>query len=61
MFKKLFQNIWTDQDDSVKNIYNEGVKALAKGDQLDKAIALFKQICEQHPSAAYNLGLIYLD
>ncbi|MDK9561935.1 MULTISPECIES: hypothetical protein [Gallibacterium] len=48
MFKKLFQNIWTDQDDSVKNIYNEGVKALAKGDQLDKAIALFKQIVVVH-------------
>src|SRR5699024_3028478 len=61
MFKKLFQNIWTDQADSITNIYNECGTALAIGDQLDKAIAIFKQICEQHPSAAYNLGLIYLD
>lgn len=60
MFKKLFQSIWTDQDDSVKEIYNDGVNALAR-DQLDQAIALFEQISAQHPSAAYNLGLIYLD
>ncbi len=60
MFQKLFQQIFSFQPDHVKIIYNDGVNALARGD-LDKAIPLFKQICEQHPSAAYNLGLIYLD
>nr|WP_314741519.1 hypothetical protein [uncultured Haemophilus sp.] len=60
MFKKLFQPIATFQTDGVKSIYNDGVNALARGD-LTTAIPLFEQICQQHPSAAYNLGLIYLD
>lgn len=60
MFKKLFKQITTLQPDNVKITYNEGVKALAKG-ELEKAISLFVQIHDKHPSAAYNLGLIYLD
>lgn len=60
MFKKLFQSIATFQPDNVKSTYNDGVNALARGD-LTTAIPLFEQICQQHPSAAYNLGLIYLD
>lgn len=60
MFKKLFQHIATFLPSDVKSTYNEGVNALARGN-LDKAIFLFEQVCEQHPSAAYNLGLIYLD
>lgn len=60
MFKKLFQSIATFQSDDVKSIYNDGVNALARGN-LTTAIPLFEQICHQHPSAAYNLGLIYLD
>lgn len=60
MFKKLFQQITTFQSDNVKSIYNDGVNALARG-ELDKAIRLFEDICDKHPSAAYNLGLIYLD
>ena len=60
MFKKLFQQITTFLPSDVKSTYNEGVNALARGD-LDKAISLFEQVCEEHPSAAYNLGLIYLD
>lgn len=60
MFKKLFQLISTNQDDSVKNLYNKGVNELARNN-VDDAISLFKSISHQHPSAAYNLGLIYLD
>ncbi|WP_432716971.1 tetratricopeptide repeat protein [Haemophilus haemolyticus] len=60
MFKKLFQAIFTSQPDEVKVIYNQGVMALSGG-YVHRAIFFFKQVCEQHPSAAYNLGLIYLD
>lgn len=60
MFKKLFQNFAGTSSDDVREIYNRGVNALARG-QLDDAISLFEQVCEEHPSAAYNLGLIYLD
>ena len=59
-FTKLFQNIDTDYSDDVKAIYNFGVLALAEGNILE-AISYFKQIEKQHSSAAYNLGLIYLD
>ncbi|MCI5764282.1 hypothetical protein [Actinobacillus porcinus] len=60
MFKKLFSNIFSYQEESVKLVYNDGVTALARGD-IRKAISLFEKVCNQHPSAAYNLGLIYLD
>lgn len=60
MFKKLFYNFKSFRSGPVKDIYNKGVNALARGN-LDEAISLFKEVYEQHPSAAYNLGLIYLD
>ncbi|MFU2079712.1 hypothetical protein ACLQ91_03920 [Avibacterium endocarditidis] len=60
MFKKLFQAIFTSQPDEIKMIYNQGVMALSRGD-VHRAIFFFTQVCDQHPSAAYNLGLIYLD
>lgn len=61
MFKSLFQSISSGRsnDDPVLIAYNNGVNALARG-ELIQAIAHFKPIAEQHPSAAYNLGLIYL-
>ena len=34
--------------DDVREIYNRGVNALARG-QLDDAISLFEQVCEEHP------------
>lgn len=62
MFKSLFQNVFSGRadDDPIKLSYNKGVQALARND-LEQAIACFESISEQHPSAAYNLGLIYLD
>ena len=60
MFKKLFYNFKSFRSGPVKDIYNKGINALARGN-LDEAISLFKEVYEQHPSAAYNLGLIYLD
>ena len=62
MFKPLFQGIFSGREDNdpVKVKYNLGVQSLARGN-LQDAIDKFKSICEQHSSAAYNLGLIYLD
>lgn len=60
MFKKLFQPIFSSNKIDVKEIYNNGVNQLAKG-HIDSAIELFEKVCNEHPSAAYNLGLIYLD
>ncbi|OBX06252.1 hypothetical protein QV08_10630 [Gallibacterium salpingitidis] len=57
---QLFKNIFTTQNDSIKEIYNKGVIALAAGN-LDQAIQYFEKVSDQHPSAAYNLGLIYLN
>lgn len=59
-FKKLFQHIDTDYSEDTKDIYNQGVIALAKGD-IHTAINLFEKVDYEHHSAAYNLGLIYLD
>lgn len=60
MFKKLFQNIFSNHSDDLKSTYNDGVAALKKG-YINDAITIFKQIAHKHQSAAYNLGLIYLD
>lgn len=60
LFSKLFKPIDTKQSASIKAIYNQGVFALSENN-LPQAIAYFKQIENKHPSAAYNLGLIYLN
>lgn len=60
MFKKLFKTIIATHNDDIKIIYNKGVTELARGN-INNAIELFEQVYEQHESAAYNLGLIYLD
>lgn len=59
-FKKLFSNGYTSNNLDVQQIYNNGVIELTRGN-LDKAIHLLKQVENEHMSAAYNLGLIYLD
>lgn len=61
-FTSLFQNIFSGRssDDPIKITYNLGVQSLAKGDVMD-AIDKFKSVCNEHSSAAYNLGLIYLN
>lgn len=61
MFKSLFQSIFSEraEDDPLRVTYNLGVQSLARGN-LQDAISKFKSICNEHSSAAYNLGLIYL-
>lgn len=59
-FSKLFGSIDTNYSPEVKSIYNQGVIALSEGN-LPQAIHYFQQVEDEHPSAAYNLGLIYLD
>ena len=55
----LFQNISTNHSDEVNSVYNAGVRALSAG-KVQTAIEAFSSIADKHPSAAYNLGLIYL-
>ena len=59
-FSKLFSSIDTNYSSETKSIYNNGVIALSEGN-LPQAIHYFREIEDEHPSAAYNLGLIYLD
>lgn len=59
-FSKLFSSIETNYSPETKAIYNKGVIALSEGN-LPQAIVYFNQVTDEHPSAAYNLGLIYLD
>lgn len=56
----LFQDINTENSQDIKDIYNSGVRALSKQD-IQAAVETFKRIEDEHPSAAYNLGLIYLN
>ncbi len=60
MFQKGFQPITTSNSDNTKEIYNQGVLNLARNN-IQEAISLFEKISTTHSSAAYNLGLIYLD
>ncbi|MDK4580182.1 hypothetical protein QG025_03160 [Kingella kingae] len=59
-FKRLFNPIDTKYSPETKEIYNKGVAALSKGN-VKQAIDYFERVEYEHPSAAYNLGLIYLD
>ena len=59
-FSRLFNPIDTNYSPETKEIYNKGVIALSKGN-IKQAINYFERVDYEHPSAAYNLGLIYLD
>lgn len=59
MFLKLFEDIFSGKSPSIVKIYNEGVIQLKIGNTR-KAIDIFEKIKNKHPSAAYNLALIYL-
>ena len=59
-FSRLFNPIDTNYSPETKEIYNKGVIALSKGN-IKQAINYFERVNYEHPSAAYNLGLIYLD
>ena len=60
-FISLFKDIFTPSiSQDIRLQYNLGVFELQNGN-IEKAIVLFQSIASQHPSAAYNLGLIYLD
>ncbi|MDK4525952.1 tetratricopeptide repeat protein [Kingella kingae] len=59
-FHRLFNPIDTKYSPETKEIYNKGVVALSKGN-VKQAIDYFERVEYEHPSAAYNLGLIYLD
>lgn len=58
--KKFFFSINTNQSEDIKAIYNQGVLFLSDN-RVEQAIKCFEQVADIHPSAAYNLGLIYLD
>ncbi|MCF7530587.1 hypothetical protein ACOR62_00050 [Neisseria lisongii] len=60
MFKKLFQSIFSNHSYKIKFIYNKGVRELARNN-ISYAINIFESISDKHESAAFNLGLIYLD